>query len=556
MTERRPLVLLLLAALLSGCAMTSGSTFSGVVSAVEAGSDESKAETDSSGIGPPAAGDGSFALQILTNPDDATVTIDGRERGSTPLTIDSIEPGRYSLEVTKPGYYVERRRIQVVPGQSLVVEVDLELIVGFVDITVNPADASLSINGESAQSGVQEVPIGDARIRARRFGYLDETVRVRVEERQTTRVTIELGPAPFEATGFAAFRQRFNPRSPGATGTTSLSYVVTAPGDGRILIRDSAGIVVRELVAGRFDTWEQRELWDGRDSLGEIVPDDTYLVEAILRGDDGTDITLTTSVTVDSSITISYASIWGAAPGLLYVPLPEALAQAWTQLSIQGTGIITRESGSLVTRFPLRLGARIGLGAGLEVGAYAGVIAHSNPLDDRFQAGGSISWSPNIFGEAPLELGVIAGGMYQSASETGSTAAPDTQAGAPGFFASLPVTVGSSLFKAVIAPEYRLSYAPVVYGSGALPENSFGSLAYLRVGFASNVDSFRFGMSAALRTARFSGGLALDPPIPVGLEAHWILPNSPVALSAYVAGEFDSLTDFYVMSGAGIGVLF
>ena len=149
-----------------------------------------------------------------------------------------------------------------------------------------------------------------------------------------------------------------------------------------------------------------------------------------------------------------------------------------------------------------------------------------------------------------------AGGMYRNGSPTGEIAGPDTQASYPGLLTALPLVLETGAVTVSLAPEYRFTFAPVVSAGTSLPPNSPGSIAYLRTGVSAQLGAFSLGASTALRSSRLAGGFALDLPVPAGIEAHWILPDSPVAVSAYVAGEFDSLTDFYIMSGAGIGVMF
>jgi hypothetical protein len=96
----------------------------------------------------------------------------------------------------------------------------------------------------------------------------------------------------------------------------------------------------------------------------------------------------------------------------------------------------------------------------------------------------------------------------------------------------------------------------VYYGEGSLPENSWGSIGYLRSGIVADIGPVSLGVSGAVRTERVSQGLAIDLPFQAGAEVHWIVPGSSVALSGFAAAEVESITDFYIMSGLGIGVLF
>ncbi|MFW6293845.1 MAG: PEGA domain-containing protein [Spirochaetota bacterium] len=548
-------------ALLGGCAVVSGSTFDSVAGSVSAGSDS----TASISAGSDAeASDGTreidanaAPLRVVTDPDGAEVFIDGRRRGTTPLDLADIDPGRYLLVVEKDGYYSERRRIDVPESGSAVIEIDLERITGFLDVSVRPGDALVLVDGDRLRDGFAELPIGNYTVRAEAFGYRSHRVDVRVREREVTRVALTLEPAPFEIDELSAWRRTFGPANPGLVGTTQISYRVSAPGSGRITIFDPTGAVVKDVDQGPYTTWEQEYRWDGSDGAGSTVEDGTYRVTVSATGDDGRVETASTTVTVDSSPVVRYRSIWSASPGLLYAPTRNALPAGQIQLSAQVAGIIAPFESRLVGRFPGRVAARIGIGSGLEFLGYAGATLHSNPLDDRFSLGGSLAWDgPSTTGNPDVGAGVVLGGMHQSAGPAGRYASPDTQASYPGLFASLPVSLRIRRVSLVLAPEYRLTVAPVAYGDGPLPANEWGSIAYLRGGVVADLEQLTLGVSAALRSSRLRDRPAVDLPFQAGAELHWIVPGSAVAVSAFVASEIESARDFYLMSGLGVGVLF
>jgi hypothetical protein len=56
-------------------------------------------------------------LEIVTEPADARVTIDGVGWGATPVTIRYLSPGTKRLRVTRDGYAAEARLIRLVPDQ-------------------------------------------------------------------------------------------------------------------------------------------------------------------------------------------------------------------------------------------------------------------------------------------------------------------------------------------------------------------------------------------------------------------------------------------------------
>ena len=53
-------------------------------------------------------------LVVTSNPAKASVTINGRWRGRTPLTIDPLRFGKYDVRVVQPGYEVAREQVRSV----------------------------------------------------------------------------------------------------------------------------------------------------------------------------------------------------------------------------------------------------------------------------------------------------------------------------------------------------------------------------------------------------------------------------------------------------------
>jgi hypothetical protein len=66
-------------------------------------------------------------ISIYGFPHFADVYLDGKYVGDTPCTLDDIEPGRYVLTVAKEGYRDLERQVMVKPGETLHLEVYLDL---------------------------------------------------------------------------------------------------------------------------------------------------------------------------------------------------------------------------------------------------------------------------------------------------------------------------------------------------------------------------------------------------------------------------------------------
>ena len=66
------------------------------------------------------------SLAITTIPPGATVLLDGTARGSTPLTIDHIEPGDHRLRLVKRGFVPHEEALVVEPSQPATVHRTLD----------------------------------------------------------------------------------------------------------------------------------------------------------------------------------------------------------------------------------------------------------------------------------------------------------------------------------------------------------------------------------------------------------------------------------------------
>jgi len=65
----------------------------------------------------PAVPTGSLAVE--SRPVGATVTINGKPSGATPITINDLEPGEYRILMSMPGYRNFATTVRVVAGERV-----------------------------------------------------------------------------------------------------------------------------------------------------------------------------------------------------------------------------------------------------------------------------------------------------------------------------------------------------------------------------------------------------------------------------------------------------
>jgi len=544
----RLLLISIAVVLVGSCAITSGSTFGHVL--------EAEAVVSASESGTGTETEPLPVLSIHTEPDDASVWLDNAFLGTTPLSLDELDPGTYRLRIEKHGYYPVRRWIEIPEDSTLVLEIDLEQITGYLSVESQPPDAELLVGGESISGGFAELPIGSHQVRVRMFGYVQELLSIDIRENAVTRVRVELEPAPFELDRVSASRTRFNPANPGATGFVRLAFQVSAPGEGSLKVRNQSGRLIQTIRLGPFTTWDQTAEWP-KEFHGSQPEDGVYSLELDLQGADGRSATSRIAVEIDSSLVVRYRSIWHGTPGLLYGVAPQPLPAGNVQVSVQLAGIITEVEDSSVARFPVKIGTRIGLGADTEIAVYGSLLANSAPLLDRWGAGAALSWTPLTLTHDPFTLasGMIAGGSYRTPNSEGMYTGSDTLTDFPGFFLSVPLLVSIGPVSLTAAAEFRLTPAPIVYGPISAP-NGWTPYGYGRIGALADLGSVTTGLSAAFRTVPLHTGWAMDLPVQAGAELHWVVSDSSLVVTAFAAGEFESLRDFYVMGGGGFGILF
>ncbi len=243
-------------------------------------------------------------LVIRTNPSGAKVFIDGVERGVTPVTFENLVSGEHQIMLTREGFRDRRFNITIFNNSRLVVSILMEEERGFALVTVHKAEGApvnLPFNPQiftsalgansSAEPKVPALPLSDSgstllnlpegqrTITARAFGWEDASITVLVNEQSTAVADIYLQPAVFTLGGASQSRKHFNPKNSSSLGRAEYRFEVSAPGAGTITITDQNGKSVFEKHLPEFDTWVQSVIWDGKDVLGNPLPEGVYILK-------------------------------------------------------------------------------------------------------------------------------------------------------------------------------------------------------------------------------------------------------------------------------------
>ena len=123
-----------------------------------------------------------------SHPSGATVLVDGRERGVTPLSLWDLEPGRHRVKFRLKGYEDLDLVSEAVVAQVLQNSVMLEPVKGILLLRSEPEGCDIAIDGASVGTTPRLITNLDAkdvhRITLRKAGYCQSSLDIRFEGRK------------------------------------------------------------------------------------------------------------------------------------------------------------------------------------------------------------------------------------------------------------------------------------------------------------------------------------------------------------------------------------
>ncbi len=441
----------------------------------------------------------------------ASVYLDRRLAGTAPYSLSPIAAGTWLLGVSAPGYETREFQVEIVEGKAYEVIFHLRRATGHLSLAVEPPGAEVFVDGKRSHAGLLDLPSGFREVTARRFGFETRSATVFVPEGGIASLSLSLDKADFRLSNFAASHPAFNPANVGPLGEENISFKVSGPGSGRLLILDESGARVFERDFPSFATWDQSTRWTGRDGSGSVLPDGDYTARLEVESPEGPTASLDLDILIDSSLV---ARPFGAAfglPGLIYYPLPLSAPQGLGAFDFAASDALSTLSGFSPT-LSAETWASLGsfdLGLGV-YGDFAG--AGSLALGLALPIAAFPGFGPGFgldFGLATDSEGSIEGRTSLSLPLL-STLDADPRGGSPAFFFGL---------------------APGASVEGDLAKN--GAILRLEAhGAAALVGgSWILGLSAGSRSADLlSAGLAFGG-LEAAIEGRVLIPASPFVLS-------------------------
>lgn len=125
----------------------------------------------------------SGTLVVHSDPSGATLFVDGRNEGLTPVSIERIEKGERDIALEMPGYLSYRRSVRIGADDTARVDAQLVPLPGGLSVISVPTGARVYVNGEfkgEAPVNLTELEPGAYNLRVNLRGYADQSRTVQV----------------------------------------------------------------------------------------------------------------------------------------------------------------------------------------------------------------------------------------------------------------------------------------------------------------------------------------------------------------------------------------
>ena len=130
----------------------------------------------------------SASLSINSTPQGATVYLNDKNMGVTPVVINNLDAEKYNLKLTMDGYAPYEEQITVSKGEEIDRNITLKKASTILSIDSKPTDAEIFINGkDSGKTPFSQINIkpGTYKIKIAKDGYLPFVTQITIKENQT-----------------------------------------------------------------------------------------------------------------------------------------------------------------------------------------------------------------------------------------------------------------------------------------------------------------------------------------------------------------------------------
>lgn len=140
-------------------------------------------------------------LTVVTEPEKATVYVDGEYQGKSPTTVNNLAPGLHTVRAELQDHAPESKILDLANGSSTTTTMRLMSVLGRIEVATIPAGVKVLLDGrtvgETKRSGgglrsetlsIDKVPQGEHTITFRLRGYREDSQKIKVEAKGVEQV--------------------------------------------------------------------------------------------------------------------------------------------------------------------------------------------------------------------------------------------------------------------------------------------------------------------------------------------------------------------------------
>lgn len=135
--------------------------------------------------------------QFTSSPPGATVSVDGRPRGTTPLSLERLPTGVHEVVVALDRRQPHSERLELKAGQSATLQVELKPVPARLHVTSEPSGASVALDGRPrgrTPLALESLTPGSVRVVVSLDGYTADTQQVALGASESREVNVRLLP--------------------------------------------------------------------------------------------------------------------------------------------------------------------------------------------------------------------------------------------------------------------------------------------------------------------------------------------------------------------------
>ena len=493
-------------------------------------------------------------LELICFQDKVKVEISGYDTLYSPVDLDNIPAGDYTVKLIKTGYYPSEFRISISSNERTSVTVNMVRYTTLLIIESIPENSVIYINNQKVLKNTIEVPRGDNSIRISAFGYKDYSDIINIDNNEDYTLRPELIKRDFALNELEVSRETIWLNDSRSQKKSNIYIYADAPGNGILSIhRISDGKLIEshkmEFLSAKIEYIFNIE------NLAESATEDQYRIS--VEGSDNVNSDKTEKIiTVKNGIKSIWRNNISGFSGLLFAPSAETLPGGGAQLqTAAGTIFNTNSMDDLY--FPALMSLRVGILENLELSLGTGL--NISNLADETSINLFISGKYSFFTTDGSDGFTLSTGLsvnYNgkiSSFELIPSDDPFTRFSGISLVFPLQYRKGPFLF--VLTPELKFSPSFPGIIDGGFIENQMYIWNYFRAAIAMDIGQFSTAISVALQSPSYINSNS-QWPLFAGIEFNSTPGNSGFSFSVFGGIKYISGESIRISSGLSAGFIF